>query len=670
MGDIMNYRDKGKLFCDEMNNLLSVNNFKMAFVTGGGYAYDSVKYQDGNKEGDFDFMIVYDDFEELPKLIELLKGSKFNFENKYLNLDINLLLNSTIDIIRLSGKYLGTKSTINLVPRKTIDRISNFENDMIIKKIAHNRNTSLFFAYGSDNSRIITNFISPSFVTEDGEDHYIHLDFSSTIENNNIYLGILADAILKGFNENYDAIDFKVLRKKFIKNIHDFFVNNNIDSSCFINLFANNNYFPDYLKEQLLKEFESFGKVNGNVSRPKTLKPIVFTTEVDINYPSNSFNFINNKPFKTNFDSYIYEMQNNEYDRQYLLDAIGKFFGYLSSSKLGDEEYKGSILDKILVYGVNDLYLPDYEKYSLSSIIKAIIKDLQVNSEKLNNELIRNYLIISIEFLEKVTSKKSTEIMHDTKINSSIFNPTLDPEMQIDVIKKLNSFNEIGTYHNYSSKVMPKYTVQEANFLDEIFNKRDGKVLDIMCGYGRLANALVNKGYSDVTGIDTERYDFLGIPKDFKYINDDFLKHNFSDNYDYAYSLYNCYGNVQELYKNIYKARDILNRDGILIIDFFNKEWRDMIEEGFYKELYKDDQYKLVVKRTYNKNTGDETTYYELYYLDRLIKSWQFTQKFFNLEEVTDIIDSGDWSYSLYNSSGLTTRTNEQKNIMIMRKKI
>ena len=49
----MNYRDKGKLFCDEMNNLLSVNNFKMAFVTGGGYAYDSVKYQDGNKEGDF-----------------------------------------------------------------------------------------------------------------------------------------------------------------------------------------------------------------------------------------------------------------------------------------------------------------------------------------------------------------------------------------------------------------------------------------------------------------------------------------------------------------------------------------------------------------------------------------------------------------------------------------
>ena len=666
----MKYRNKGKLFCDEINNLLSTNGFKMAFVTGGGYAYDSVKYQEDNKKGDFDFMIVYDDPEELPRLIELLKKSQFDFEDKYLNLDMNLLLNNTIDIIRLSGKYLDTKSTINLVPKKTIERISNFENDMIIKKIAHNRNTSLFFAYGSDNSRKITNFISPSFVTEDGEDHYIHLDFSSTIENGNIYLGILADAILKGFNENYDAIDFKSLRKKFIENIHKFFVDNNIDSSCYINLFANNNYFPDYLKEQLLTEFSSFGKINGNISRSKTLKPIVFTTKVDVGYPSDPFNFINNKPFKTDFNSYISEMQNNEYDRQYLLDALGKFFGYLSSSKLGNEEYKGSILDKISVYGVNDLYLPDYEKYSLSSIIKAIIKDLQVNSEKLNNELIRNYLIISIEFLEKVTNKKSAEIMHDENINSSIFNPTLDPKMQIDVIKKLNSFNEIGTYHNYSSKVMPKYTIQEANFLNEIFENKNGKVLDIMCGYGRLANALVSNGYSDVTGIDAEKYDFLGIPKDFKYINDEFLKHRFTDNYDYAYSLYNCYGNIHELYNNIYKARDILNRNGILIVDFFNKEWRDSIEEGFYKELYKDDQYKLVIKRTYNKTTGDETTYYELYYLDHLIKSWQFTQKFFNQQEVTDIIDSSDWSCSLYNSSGLTTRTNEQKNIMIMRKKI
>ena len=40
-----------------------------------------------------------------------------------------------------------------------------------------------------------------SFVTEDGEDHYIHLDFSHVEKNGNIYLGILSDAILKGFNK-------------------------------------------------------------------------------------------------------------------------------------------------------------------------------------------------------------------------------------------------------------------------------------------------------------------------------------------------------------------------------------------------------------------------------------------------------------------------------------
>lgn len=665
----MNYREKGQLFCNEINGLLSDNNIKAAFVTGGGYAYDSIKYADSKNKGDFDFMIVYDNDESIDRILELLKTTNFDFEKKYLNLDKKLLFDNKIDIIRLSGKYMDVKGTINLVPKKIVESICNFKNDLIIRKIAHNRNTSLFFAYGSDNSRIITNFISPSFVTEDMEDHYVHLDFSYALKNNNIYLGILADAVLKGFNKNYDTIGFKDMRNNFIRNIHDFYEKNEINSSNYIGLFSNNNYFPEYLKLQLLEEFNTFGIIDGVDKKYKNLEPIIFTIDFDIDYERKPFNFINNKSLKCNFRNYIDMMQNNEYDRQYLLDALGKFFGYLSSENLGNKNYNGSILDKIIVYGVNDLYLPNVEEYNMTSIIEAIINDINSQSNTLNNELVRNYLIICTKFLEKISNMSSIEIINNTKVDSSIFNIEALPIMDINIINKLTSFNEIGTYHNYCSKVMPKYTINEAKFLEDVFLNKDAKVLDIMCGYGRLTNQLVKDGYTDVTGIDNEKYGFLGVPKDFIFIHNEFLNYNFDQKYDYAYSLYNCYYNLENLIVNFEKTYGILNKDGILIADFFNKMWRDSINPNFYKELYSDDRYKLIVKRSYDKNSGEELTVYELYYLNNVINSWSFSQKFFELDSVINALDKTLWNYELYNSSNLTTRTNDQKNIMILRRK-
>ena len=666
----MDYKDKGKEFCSEINNLLATNNLEVAFVTGGGFAYDSIKYNDNKNAGDFDFMIVYNEMEDVNKILRVLEQSNFRFEEKYLNLDLELLSDKIIDIVRLSGKYAGIKSTINLVPKGIVEKISDFNKDLVIKKIAHNRNTSLFFAYGSDNSRIITNFISPSFITEDGEDHYIHLDFSHTEKDGNIYLGILADAILKGFNSNYDAINFRNIRKKFICNIHKFFFDNGIDSSNFISLFSNNNYFPEYLKTKILAEFNSFGTIIGKIEKPKKIEPIIFTTNVDVGYEKNSFNFINNKEFKTRFDLYIINMQNNEYDRQYLLDSIGKFFGYLMSSTLGNKEYEGSILDKILVYGVNDLYLPEFNQYSMESIIKAIISDIKKNSEKLNNELVRNYYIICFEFLKKITGKSIESILSEESIGSEIFNRELESKISIDVINKLDSFNEIGTYHTYSSEVMPRYTINEAKFIEKVFSDKNAKILDVMCGYGRLCNQLVKDGYTSITGIDTENYSFLGVPKDFIFINHDFLTYNFNEEYDCAYSLYNCYSNIDDLMTNINKVYSVLAENGLFIIDFFNKHWRDSIDPLFFKELYADDISRLVVKRYYDSISGDENTKYELYNNDKISRIYNFTQKFFYLNDVIKRIDLNKWKISSYNSDDLLTRNNEQKNILILRKKV
>jgi len=195
-------------------------------------------------------------------------------------------------------------------------------------------------------------------------------------------------------------------------------------------------------------------------------------------------------------------MQSNEYDRQYLLDALGKFLGYLLSSNLGIEEYKGNIIDKILVYGVNDLYFPDIENYSGKSIIKSIINDIKNSTEKYNSELIRNFLIICMKFLEKITDKSLEFIMKDEDIDNDILNVELDLEIKLEVINKLNSFNDIGIYHNYLSKVMLEYTISESRSIENVFRNKNAKILDIMCGYGRLANQLVKDGFRNVTGID------------------------------------------------------------------------------------------------------------------------------------------------------------------------
>lgn len=667
----MNYKEYGKKFCEEINKMLESNKLKASFVTGGGFAYDSIKYSQNGKIGDFDFMIVYDDCKTLVDIISKLKETNFSFEKKYLDLDLDLLNNKSIDIIRLNGNYNGIKSTINLVPMPLIKRICDFENEIIIKKIAHNRNTSLFFAYGSDNSRIVVNFISPSFITDDNEDHYIHLDFSHIEKNNNIYLGILADAILKGFNTNYDTLNFQMMRKEFIKNIHYYFKKNDISSKSYLKLFANNSYFPEYLKKILLDEFEKYGVINGKVQELKSNEPIVFTTDFNIDFEKKPFNFINNKEYNMTFIQYIEKMQDTEYDRQYLLDALGKFYGYLMSSIGGTKELTcDDIFKEIEVYGTNDLYLKNVEEYNINSIIASFINSLLKNREKYNNELINNFLMISVKFLSYLNKEEVVEILKKYNINNFFKKIPSDKKINVNTLIELDSFNEVGTYHNFTSKVMSKYTSNEIRFLDEkLHGEKDKEILDIMCGYGRIANELKKFGYKKITGIDSEKYEFLNIPKDFIYIKDDYLKHNFDQLFDFVYSLYNCYYSNEYLDKIVNKTHSVLNEGGLFILDCFNKNWRDEINPKFEKVLYNDDDYTLIIKRNYNKNSGNEKTWYELYYKSSKIKEYEYVQKFFSLGDVFEIINSSKWDSQLLDSLQLNSRTNSQKHVMVLRKK-
>ena len=81
------------------------------------------------------------------------------------------------------------------------------------------------------------------------------------------------------FARAYDRINFAKLRLRFIKNINNFFKRYNIPSENYINLFANNRYFPQYIKNNLMKEFLQFGQVKNDkiMSLQLINMPIIFT---------------------------------------------------------------------------------------------------------------------------------------------------------------------------------------------------------------------------------------------------------------------------------------------------------------------------------------------------------------------------------------------------------
>ena len=217
---------------------------------------------------------------------------------------------------------------------------------------------------------------------------------------------------------------------------------------------------------------------------------------------------------------------------------------------------------------------------------------------------------------------------------------------------------------------MSNYTIKEIDFLSKIFSNKNGKILDIMCGYGRIANQLKKAGYNDIVGIDYESYQFIGNEKDFIYIKDDFLMHNFNYLFDYAYSLYNCYSNKEELSKMLNKIYLILRKNGIIVFDCFNKIWRESVDTNFYKELYVDEKYKLVIQRHYDIKSAKEQTVYKLYYKNQIIKEYDFNQMFFELNDILEIINRNFWDYDIGNSHDIKikTRNNSQKHVLVMRK--
>lgn len=108
--------------------------------------------------------------------------------------------------------------------------------------------------------------------------------------------------------------------------------------------------------------------------------------------------------------------------------------------------------------------------------------------------------------------------------------------------------------------------------------QQDARILDIACGRGRHAVYLNKKGY-DVTGIDLS-FANIQFAKQFENEKLHFFMHDmrhllYINYFDYAFNLFTSFGyfnSDKEHIKALKSFNRSLKKDGILVLDYFNRE--------------------------------------------------------------------------------------------------
>lgn len=231
---------------------------------------------------------------------------------------------------------------------------------------------------------------------------------------------------------------------------------------------------------------------------------------------------------------------------------------------------------------------------------------------------------------------------------------------------KIDNFFEINMIKDYNSKNFKKITENEVNFLTSNIS-RNSSILEIMCGYGRLANKLSKLGYKNLDGVDIGSFDFILEPKEFNFYQNNYYEWVTDKKYDYCYSIYNSYVNYNEFLSVIEKAKKLLNKNGVLIIDIFNNEWRNRQSKKYYKLVNEDENIKVELFRDYN-GINEISKYKVLNKKNNVEKTYKFSQYFASKKQLLEL-DSDIWEVIYIDSKTAKTRDDDQKHILIMRKK-
>ena len=149
-------------------------------------------------------------------------------------------------------------------------------------------------------------------------------------------------------------------------------------------------------------------------------------------------------------------------------------------------------------------------------------------------------------------------------------------------------YTELGI-HWLSDRKSVEQTKKELSYNMQ-FLKKNGKVLDLACGYGRFAIPLASAGFS-VEGIDItpifidgakEEAKKMGLNIEFKVGNMTNLPYN-DNSFDSVICMWNAFSEIiqeQEQIDVILEIHRVLKEDGLAIIEMRNHRSSGMVEEN------------------------------------------------------------------------------------------
>ena len=228
------------------------------------------------------------------------------------------------------------------------------------------------------------------------------------------------------------------------------------------------------------------------------------------------------------------------------------------------------------------------------------------------------------------------------------------------------NFFEANMIKDFNSEKFKKITLAEIKMLQKYIPKSDAYILDVMCGYGRLGNELYSLGHKNLSGIDIDTTSLIPEKRLFKFYNADFYNWESPLLYEHCYSLYNSYTNFESFIDTINKCCLVLQKDGILIIDVFNKAWRDRLPNITHRVIKDNIEEKVELFRYYDGEY--EKSIYKIT-SNNQTKEFSYSQCVLSKEKLLNLIPNC-WDITITDSSVENTRDDDQKNILILRKKV
>lgn len=228
------------------------------------------------------------------------------------------------------------------------------------------------------------------------------------------------------------------------------------------------------------------------------------------------------------------------------------------------------------------------------------------------------------------------------------------------------NFFEVNMIKDFNSEKFKEITSVEIKMLQKCISEPDAYILDVMCGYGRLGNELYKLGYKNLFGVDIDITSLIPEKRLFKFYNADFYNWESTLLYDFCYSLYNSYISSETFLDTINKCGLMLKKDGILVIDVFNKEWRDRQPNIMYRVVRDSEEEKVELLRSYDGEY--EKSIYKIT-RNNQVKEFSYSQCVISKEKLLNLIPNY-WDITITDSSVEKTREDDQKNILILRKKV